>query len=142
MELDKFTLVWSFRKRLDVLTNSICSADRTCPKEIDFCLIDANSNEETIRRLRIFCNSVESRVVRVCESTYRSSLAGAWNLGMMLTDNRHVIFTSSDVLFLKAGCFETFVNHIDCNNSRYILMPNHALFYFDKKAIPEMGWFT
>ena len=138
---NKFTLVWSFRNRLDVLSSSIASADKTCPKDVDFCLIDAASNEQTIRGLRNFCNNIEGRTLRVCESTYRSSLSQAWNLGMMLTDNRYVIFASSDVRFLKAGWLDAFAASIVNNGSQYILMPNHALFCFDKKSIPKMGWF-
>ena len=138
---EKFTLVWSFRNRIDSLINSISSANNTCPKDVDFCLLDAASNEETIRKLRECCNNIYDRLIRICESTYRSSLAEAWNLGMILMDNRFVIFSSSDVSFLRPGWFESFRSSIVNNKSEYILMESHALFAFDKKAIPKMGWF-
>jgi len=133
------TLAWSFRNRKEILFESIRTADKTCPKHVDFCLVDAASDEDTIKSLRKFCNEIEDRRIRICESTYRSSLSEAWNLCMMLTENRYVVFASSDVIFLKEG----WLNRIQSGLSRsgYVLMTNHAVFCLDKKFIPAMGWF-
>tara|TARA_Y100000593_G_scaffold95015_1_gene198287 strand:- start:32091 stop:32855 length:765 start_codon:yes stop_codon:yes gene_type:complete len=138
---NNFTLIWSFRNRVDILKKSISTADKTCPKEVDFCLIDASSEEQTIRELRKFCNTIDGRTIRICETTYRSSLSEAWNLGMMLTHNRYVMFASSDTIFLKSGWYESLYNQIITNRCEYVLIDNHALFGFDKKAISRMGWF-
>ena len=43
-----YTLVWSFRNRFEELSKSILSADIYFPKEVNFCLIDASSTDETI----------------------------------------------------------------------------------------------
>src|SRR5258706_11789846 len=93
------TLVWSFRNRFDIFKKSILTADKTCPKYVNFCLVDGASDESTIRKLRIFCNSIKNRKIRICESAYRSTVSEAWNLGIMLSDSRYVVFISSDVEF-------------------------------------------
>lgn len=139
--IEKYTLIWSFRNRFDVFKRSIESADKYTPKNVDFCLVDASSSEDTIRKLREYCNTITDRTVRICESAYRSSLAEAWNLGMMLTDNRYVIFASSDVIFLGSHWFEQLSLYRERTGSEYILVNNHAVFLIDKKAIPKMGWF-
>lgn len=134
---EAYTLAWSFRNRKDILFQSIQTAHDTCPIEVDFQLVDAASDEDTIRSLREFCNTLEGRRIRICESSYRSSLSEAWNLCMMLTENRWVIFASSDVVFKKRGWFE----RLKSSGASYTLMNNHAVFCLDKKAIPKMGWF-
>jgi len=136
---DAYTLAWSFRNRKDILFQSIQSAHDTCPLEVDFQLVDAASDEDTIRSLREYCNTLEGRRVRICESSYRSSLAEAWNLCMMLTENRFVIFASSDVLFKKSGWFDLL--RTAAESTPYVLMNNHAVFCLDKKSLPKMGWF-
>jgi GT2 family glycosyltransferase len=141
MNNSNFTLIWSFRNRVDVLIKSIETAHQFCPIEVDFCLVDASSNEETIKKLRTFCNTIENRTIRICESTYRSTLSEAWNLGMMLTKNRYVMFASSDTIFVKSGWYEALYNQLVNNQLEYVLVENHALFGFDKQAIPKMGWF-
>lgn len=137
--LDKFTLAWSCRNRPEILHKSIRTADATCSKDIDFCLVDAASDEDNIRSLRSFCNNIENRRVRICESSYRSSLSEAWNLAMMLTNNRYVIFASSDVVFLQNRWVDTIKEGLKV--AQYVLMNNHAVFCLDKTAIPKMGWF-
>lgn len=139
---DGFTIIWSFRNRLDIFMKSIVQADLTTPKDVDFCLVDASSSDITIRELRDFCNTIEDRTVRICESTYRSTLSEAWNLGMMLTDNRYVIFLSSDTIIHKDGWFESMKASLVAQGNEYVLMKNHSLFGFDKKAISKMGWFS
>lgn len=136
---DAYTLAWSFRNRKEILFESIRTAHETCPPEVDFQLVDAASDEDTIRSLREFCNTIEGRKIRVGESSYRSSLSEAWNLCMMLTENRWVIFASSDVIFQKEGWF-TLLKEAS-RNSPYVLMNNHAVFCLDKESIPRMGWF-
>ena len=142
MQQENFTIIWSFRNRLDVFKKSIEKANLTCPNNVDFCLVDAASTDDTIKGLRIFCNSVENRMIRICESSYRSSLSEAWNLGMMLTKNRYVIFFSSDTIVLKEGWFQVVSDSIINKGNEYVLLENHALFGFDKKAISKMGWFS
>lgn len=137
---NKFTIIWSFRNRVDVLIKSIETADKYTPKDVDFCLVDAASNDETIKKLREYCSTIENRVVRICESSYRSNLSEAWNLGMMLTNNRYVIFSSSDVEFLSPSWFE-YLSNAKNNGGEYVLLENHAVFLIDKKAIPKLGWF-
>ena len=136
---EAYTLAWSFRNRKDILFESIQTAHDTCPLDVDFQLVDAASDEDTIRSLREFCNTLEGRKIRICETSYRSSLSEAWNLCMMLTENRWVIFASSDVVFKKEGWFELLKNGVVC--SPYVLMNNHAVFCLDKKIIPRLGWF-
>lgn len=139
--IEKYTLVWSFRNRFDILKTSIETADKFTPKDVDFCLVDAASSDETIKKLREYCNTILNRKIRICESSYRSSLSEAWNLGMMLTESRYVIFSSSDVRFISSGWFEKLKDHRERTGSQYILITNHAVFLIDKMAIPKMGWF-
>jgi len=139
--IEKYTMVWSFRNRFDVFRASIETADRFTPKDVDFCLVDAASTNDTLKSLREYCNTITDRTVRICESAYRSSLSEAWNLGMMLTPNRYIIFSSSDVRFISGGWFEELKDHQQQTGSQYILIDNHAVFLIDKMAIPQMGWF-
>jgi glycosyltransferase involved in cell wall biosynthesis len=136
-----YTVVWSFRNRVDVLIKSIETADKYFPKEVNFCLVDAASSEETIKKLRLFLNTIENRIVRVCESAFRTNLSEAWNLGMMLSDTRYVIFSSSDVLFSSPDLFPTITEFQRQNRSKYLLVENHSVFLIDKKIIPAIGWF-
>lgn len=137
--MNDISVMWSFRNRLPELLKSLDTANKTCQPEIEFHLVDAASNDETIRELRSYCNGMD-RKIRVTESSYRTSLSEAWNLGMMLTDRRYIIFASSDVEFIKPGWVESIKSSLDSGNE-YILMDNHSVFGFDKKAIPKMGWF-
>ena len=134
------TLVWSFRNRLDVLKKSITTAHTLLPHYVNFCLIDACSDEDTIRKLRTFCNSLENRNIRICESAYRTTLSQAWNLGIMLSDTRYVIFASSDVEFKNDAWFKNLKKMIDAGY-HYMLVENHAVFMIDKKVITKIGWF-
>lgn len=138
---NNFTIVWSFRNRFDTLKKSILSAHKFSPLNVDFCLIDAASNDNTIKNLRELCNSIEGRKIRICESSYRTTLSQAWNLGMMLSDSRYIIFSSSDVIFINSGWVEALTETIINQGSEYVLIDNHAVFGFDKKAILKMGWF-
>ena len=137
---DEASVIWSFRNRLDELKRSLLTADETCNKNVEFHLVDASSEEATIQEVRQFCSSIQGRKIRICESSYRSSLSEAWNLGMMTTDCRYVIFASSDVKFLRAGWYEDLIDILR-RGQQYVLMENHSVFGFDKKAIPIMGWF-
>jgi len=135
-----FSVIWSFRNRINELKRSILTADTTCNKSIEFHLVDAASKEETIKELRALCNSIEERKIRICESSYRSSLSEAWNLGMMTTDCRYVIFASSDVVFIRPGWYDA-LRDAAMRGLQYVIMGSHSVFLFDKKAIPSMGWF-
>lgn len=138
--MNDITIVWSFRNRLNLLKRSIKSADETTPKDINFCLVDADSSEETIKELRLFCNSIENRKIRICESSYRSTLSEAWNLGIMLSSTKYVVFASSDIHFLSTNWFELIKMGIN-NKEKYLLLNNHSVFMLDKSIIPIMGWF-
>jgi glycosyltransferase involved in cell wall biosynthesis len=139
MEND-ITIIWSFRNRINLLKRSIKSADETTPKNVNFCLVDASSSENSIKELREFCNTITDRTVRICESSYRTTLSEAWNLGIMLSSSRYVVFASSDIHFLKPRWFEMIKNGIN-NNIKYLLLQNHSVFMIDKEIIPKMGWF-
>ncbi len=139
--ISDFTIIWSFRNRVENIKSSVESANIYCPNEVNFCLIDANSDDEVIRKVRAFVSSMFSREVKVCESAFRSSLLEAWNLGIMLSASRYVIFVSSDVVFLKSGWFEELHNKLVIEKYEYVLLENHAVFGFDKLAILKMGWF-
>lgn len=138
--VDNITIVWSFRNRLELLKRSILTADRTTPKEVNFLLIDANSDDETIKELRVFISKIENRKIRVCETDYRSSLSEAWNLGIMLTDSGHIIFSSSDVEFIDDRWFNQIKKGIN-EDIKYLLIENHAVFYINKSIVPLVGWF-
>ena len=138
--MEDVTIVWSFRNRLELLKRSIKSADETTPKSVNFCLVDASSNDITIKELRVFCNTIENRKIRICESAYRTTLSEAWNLGIMLSTTKYVVFASSDVHFLTAGWFELIKEGIT-NHSKYLLLQNHSVFMIDRDIIPIMGWF-
>ena len=137
---NSITIIWSFRNRINVLIRSIQTADATCPKDIPFMLVDADSEENSIKQLREFLNTITDRKIRVCETDYRTSLSEAWNIGMMLTDSRYVVFSSSDVEFLNNGWYDIIGDGIRLGQE-YLLIENHAVFLFDKKAILKMGWF-
>lgn len=134
------TLVWSFRNRLDKLKKSIETADRYTSKDVKFCLIDAASDEETIKKLRIFCNKLKNRQIRICESLYRSSLSEAWNLGIILSSTRYVIFASSDVEFKSNKLIKELQKMINAG-FEYVLIDNHAVFMIDKRLVTKIGWF-
>jgi glycosyltransferase involved in cell wall biosynthesis len=138
--INNFTIIWSFRNRINLLKRSIKSAHETTPLEIDFCLVDAASSDETIRELREFCNTIKNRKIRICESSYRTTLSEAWNLGLMLSSTNHVVFASSDIHFLSPKWCEIIQTGIQ-NGSQYLLLQNHSVFMVDKKIIPKMGWF-
>jgi hypothetical protein len=138
--LDKYSVLWSFRNRFEELKRSLETADATCDKSVEFHLVDAASDEPVIRELRVFCGSLVNRKIRICESSYRSSLSEAWNIGMMTTDARYVIFSSSDVVFTRSGWYGVLKASME-SGSMYTIMGSHSVFAFDKKAIPKMGWF-
>ncbi len=138
--LDSYTVVWSFRNRLEYLKRSIITADETLPKDVKFLLVDASSDESVIKELREFCNKFSDRKIRICETDYRTSLSEAWNLGIMLTDSKHIIFSSSDVEFTNNNWFHK-IKHGVNENIKYLLLDNHAVFYINKSIIPIIGWF-
>ena len=136
----EFTLVWSFRNRLDVFKESILTAHNHCPESINFCLVDGSSNDETITELRAFINSIDGRKIRVCESAYRTTLPEAWNLGIMLSDTRYVAFASSDVIFYTDNWYKGLTARFK-EGYEYVLIENHAVFGIDKQCLDRLGWF-
>jgi len=131
--------MWSFRNRLPELKKSITTAHNTCERSAEFHLVDAASEDATLKELRSLCSDFD-RKIRISESSYRSSLSEAWNLGMMMTDCRYVIFASSDVVFLNYGWHSDIMASLR-QGYQYVLMESHSVFGFDKKAIPKIGWF-
>ena len=135
-----YTLVWSFRNRIDIFIESIRSADATSPKEVNFCLVDGSSDENTITKLREFCNTIHDRTIRICESTYRTTCQEAWNLGIMLSDTSHVLFTSSDCILEKPGWVEAF-DQTFAAGADYVIVENHSLFGISRNLVATIGWF-
>ena len=138
---DGYTLIWSFRNRIELLKRSIKTAHSTCPLDIAFYLVDAASDDKSIKELRSFVSEISDRKIRICESARRTSLSEAWNIGMMLSTTRYVIFASSDVEFISPHWHESMEIGFNKLGYRYILIENHAVFALDKKIIPTVGWF-
>ena len=136
--LNNYTLAWSFRNRVTEIQKSMITASNTCPDDVDFVLVDAASSPETLKQVKQ-CAEGLPRTVRICESAYRSSLSQAWNLAMMLTPNRYMIFASSDVVFKTSGWFNALAEGL--KTSPYVLLQNHGVFGIDKAIIPKIGWF-
>ena len=134
------TLIWSFRNRLDVLTESILSAHNTSPLWLNFCLVDGGSSNTTIEGLRTVVNKIKSRNIRICESSYRTTCQEAWNLGMGLSDTKYSLITSSDCFFKKSGWVESFSQSFH-GGVEYILIENHSLFGIAKTLVGKIGWF-
>ncbi|HRI34941.1 MAG TPA: glycosyltransferase family A protein [Saprospiraceae bacterium] len=133
------TLIISYRNRIKELCNCLTTAFTT--SNIDkVILIDAASNKETNTELQEFRLKWSKKSIRIVESFYRSSLSEAWNLGVMLSDTRYVVFASSDVNFLKSGWKEVFEESFN-KSQQYVLIYNHAVFGLDKKLITKIGWF-
>jgi len=125
---------------LDALKESIRTADLTSPKALNFCLVDGGSNDDTIRGLREYINTIKDRNIRVCESKYRTTCQEAWNLGIGLSEGEYVLFTSSDCFFQRGGWFDVFVDGFN-KGLEYILIGNHALFGISKSLVYKIGWF-
>jgi len=135
-----FSLIWSFRNRLDIFKESIASAHKTCPLDINFILVDGGSDDTTIKNLRQFVNNIEERNVRICESSYRTTCQEAWNMGIFLSVSRYIMITSSDCIFLNEGWLNDFKTGFE-SGSKYIIIENHSLFGIDKKLVAKIGWF-
>ena len=136
----KFSLAWSFRNRFKELEKSVLTAHAHCPVAVDFVLVDAGSGSDVIAKVEGLRGSLGARTFRVCESAYRTSLSEAWNIGMMLTPARFVVFSSSDVVFEDGRWWDAISNALP--EHPYTLLGNHAVFGLDKhKMIPGAGWF-
>jgi glycosyltransferase involved in cell wall biosynthesis len=133
-----FAIVWSFRNRYDILERSIVTANQTCPNDVSFYLVDAGSDDYTIKSLRELTSGLD-RPVRACETPYRTTVSEAWNLGIMLSNVRFVIFVSSDVEFITEGWFEQLKYRADIGQ-QYVLIENHAVFMIDTHIVSKMGW--
>ena len=116
------------------------TADQHCPKSVNFCLVDAASDDTVIRQLREFTNTIPDRTIRVCESAYKTTLPEAWNLGLMLSRTRYVAFASSDVLFYNHKWHQQLNDNFK-RGYEYILIENHAVFGLDKQCLSRLGWF-
>lgn len=140
MVKNKFTLVWSFKNRLEVFKRSILTADKTCPKSVNFCLVDGGSDDYMLRELREFCNSIKDRIIRIVETNQANTVCEAWNLGIMLSDTENIIIASSDVEFIKKEWFLVLEEAMKIN-LEYVLLQTYAVFIFKRNIIPKMGWF-
>ena len=135
-----FTLAWSFRNRPETIQRSMRSAHATCPTHVNFALVDAASTQETLQTVRATAAQLAPRDVRIAESAFRTNLGEAWNLALMLSDTRYVIFASSDVEFFDPRWFGA-LESTAAQGYEYVLIENHAVFMVDKKIIPRLGWF-
>ena len=130
------SLVWSFRNRLDLLRQSLKTAHTTCPKDVGFYLVDANSNYNyTIQELRYQLSQEilldDHRKIHICETPYRSSLSEDWNF---------IIFVSSDVEFTSHAWWNNIMRGLQSNP--YVLAGNHAVFGLNRQQmIKDVGWF-
>ncbi len=138
---DKFTLFTMFRNSIDNVIRYIQNADLTCPKEVDFLLVDASSEDSSIRKLRDVCNAIEGRIIRVCESSYRTTGTEACNLGLMLSPNRYIIMSASDVVFTKPGWFDVVRYLFKEKGAEFAITPSGGITALDKKIIARVGWF-
>lgn len=135
------TIIWTFKNRICELIKSLDTANRTCSPVVQFYLVDGGTNYSGLQSLKDWIKSnLDKRKIHLCESPNGTSICEGWNLGMYLCNTRYVIFVSSDVEFRSGGWEE----EIECwfkGGKEYILLENHAVFGFDKAAIPKMGWF-
>jgi hypothetical protein len=136
---DGHTLIWSFRNRIECLKRSVSTADETCPKNVDFYLVDGASDRDAIEELRAFCSTILDRRIKICESHFRTTCQQAWNLGIVLSDTAGCIFTSSDCYFLKPGWYEAIAEAQ--NLKGYVIVDNHSLFAITKKLVGKIGFF-
>tara|TARA_R110000772_G_scaffold249530_1_gene363783 strand:- start:21308 stop:22072 length:765 start_codon:yes stop_codon:yes gene_type:complete len=137
--MNTYSLIWSFRNRRDCILKSIRSAHLSCPENIPFILVDANSNKYTVESINKLASGLD-RDIKVCGSFKRTSLVQAWNLGVMLSDSSHCIFASSDVVFKKTGWFDI-LKHETGMGEDYVLLENHSVFCISKRLVSAIGWF-
>jgi glycosyltransferase involved in cell wall biosynthesis len=137
LEVTDVTLVVSFRNRPDCVSTVLRTAFETSPLQKAI-FVDGNSDIEVINRLREEARKYPG--VRIVESHYRTSLVEAWNIGLMLSDTRYVIFASSDVVFHSPGWLEALMETTD-RGAQYTLLENHAVFLFDRALLGSVGWF-
>ena len=137
--MNNFTLGCSYKNRVSQLETMVKTADMYLPTDVNFLLIDGGSSYENILRLRktISEDIGFDREVRFLDSS-KNSLVQGWNYGLIHSDTRYVIYTSSDVVFHTNGIVDYFQSKIK-EGYEYILAGNHAVFCLDKAAIPKMG---
>lgn len=135
-----FTIVWSFRNRIDTLIRSIESSLKELDNQFDILLIDANSSIEELSKLRRWIIEKNLPNIRLCETYRRSSLSEAWNLGIMLSESSHIVFISSDVEFISPKWFDI-IKNAAITGHKYILLENHAVFCINRDIITYVGWF-
>lgn len=135
------TIVWTFKNRIANLVRSLDTAHKTCSPMVKFCLIDGGTNRSGLEHLKQWLSTnMKQRLINICESPNGTSICEGWNLGMYLAPTRYVIFASSDVVFNRVGWEEEMCARFK-EGKEYILLENHAVFGFDKRVIPKMGWF-
>lgn len=132
-----FTLCWSFKNRPKIFLNSLYSADRFFPRDVKFLLVDGGSDQDTLKDVRNACNRLD-RECRIIEAG-KNSLWEAWNYCLLFSDTRYVIYSSSDVFFLRSGCLEYIQEKVK-EKFEYILCGNHAVFCLDKQAVAKIGF--
>ena len=136
METSDFTLVCSYKNRLETLTNMLWSANSTFYLDTDFLLVDGGSDYDTLEGLRKSCGTMERNVRFLdCEP---NSLWQAWNYGYLHCSTRYVIYASSDVVFHTAGFMEYIMSSLKVGY-QYILLGNHAVFCIDRACLPKLG---
>jgi hypothetical protein len=127
------TVVWGFRNRVTELMRSITSVVETVGA-VPMVAVDAASDGFNLHLLREWTVGL-NLPMRIVESSYRMSLAEAWNLGIHLSVTDKVVIVSSDVEFERDDWAARVLG------SPYMLLGNHAVFSLSKFAIKRIGWF-
>lgn len=131
-----FTLVCSYKNRIEQLEDMVDSADRCLPVEVQFLLVDGGSTYKTLRHVSNIRDRFNRHIRFLdCEP---NTLWQAWNYGYIHSSTRYVIYTSSDVVFQNRGILDYFKFRLN-EGYQYILAGNHAVFCVDKAALPKMG---
>lgn len=133
-----YTLIWSWKNRLEVFKNSIYTAHFFFPSQVKFLIVDGGSTLENLKELRKFVSLLD-RDIRLVE-TNGNTICEAWNLGLSICDTRYAIIASSDVEFTNHGLINQLALVIE-EGYRYVLVDNHAVFMMDRAIIPYVGLF-
>ncbi len=133
-----YSLIWSWKNRLEIIKNSVYTAHFYIPPEIQFILVDGGSTRENRKELRKFCDLLDRDIVFV--EGNGNTLWRAWNIGLDVAKTRYCVFASSDVVFNRSGLI-TALDESLLDGYKYCLVDNHAVFMMDRAIIPKVGLF-